>query len=46
MSDETPVPPARRRAFPQVTEDWAATAVGLLLLVLILTGVISRGVLQ
>ncbi|MFI9530055.1 hypothetical protein [Micromonospora rosaria] len=46
MSDETPVSPARSRALPQISEDWAATAVGLLLLVLILTGIISRGVLQ
>lgn len=34
-----------RRPFA-ISEDWAATVVGLVLLVLILTGVISQGVLQ
>jgi len=29
-----------------ISEDWAATVVGLALLVLILTGVISQGILQ
>lgn len=29
-----------------INEDWAATIVGLALLVLILTGVISKGILQ
>jgi hypothetical protein len=29
-----------------LSEDWAATVVGLVLLVLILTGVISQGILQ
>ncbi|WP_410813957.1 hypothetical protein [Micromonospora sp. 067-2] len=30
----------------RISEDWAATVVGLVLLVLILTGVISKGILQ
>jgi hypothetical protein len=30
----------------RISEDWAATAVGLLLLVLIVSGVITKGVLQ
>jgi hypothetical protein len=30
----------------RISEDWAATVVGLVLLVLILTGVISQGILQ
>ncbi|GAA1833695.1 hypothetical protein GCM10009682_60130 [Luedemannella flava] len=29
-----------------ISEDWAATVVGLLLIALILTGVITKGVLQ
>ncbi|MEV4755944.1 hypothetical protein AB0J86_12630 [Micromonospora sp. NPDC049559] len=46
MSDETPTPapPPGRAAW--ISEDWAATVVGLVLLVLILTGVVSKGVLQ
>ena len=40
MSDEPD-----RRSFT-ISEDCAATAVGLILLVLILTGVITKGVLQ
>ncbi|MET7420697.1 hypothetical protein [Dactylosporangium sp. NPDC005555] len=45
MSDNTPAPPpevsrANRLA---LSEDWAATAVGLILLVLILAGVITKG---
>jgi hypothetical protein len=38
-------PPTRTRPQLRVNEDWAATAVGLLLLLLVLTGVISKGVL-
>ncbi len=40
MSDKPP------RAGLRISEDWAATVVGLLLLVLIVTGVITKGVLQ
>jgi hypothetical protein len=34
------------RGTTRISEDWAATVVGLVLLVLILTGVISQGILQ
>jgi hypothetical protein len=41
-SEEPPAPSSR----VHVSEDWAATFVGLLLIVLIITGVITKGVLQ
>jgi len=44
MADETP-PPTPSGGF-RISEDWAATVVGLLLLVLILSGVITKGILQ
>ncbi|MET7402676.1 hypothetical protein KZZ52_35820 [Dactylosporangium sp. AC04546] len=44
MSDDPAPPPTR--SGPRISEDWAATVVGLLLLVLILSGVITKGVLQ
>jgi hypothetical protein len=40
VSDEPP-----RRGL-RISEDWAATVIGLLLLVLIVTGIITKGVLQ
>jgi hypothetical protein len=45
MSDEQQPPPSDRAAL-RINEDWAATVVGLVLIVLILTGVITKGVLQ
>jgi hypothetical protein len=49
MTDE-PTPPAAPTRAPErgftLNEDWAATVIGLVLLVLILTGVISHGILQ
>lgn len=42
--EPSPRPAGRRRV--RIDEDWLATAVGLLLLVLIISGVISKGVLQ
>ncbi len=45
MADETPPSPTPSGGF-RISEDWAATVVGLLLVVLILTGVITKGILQ
>jgi hypothetical protein len=50
MTDEpspapTPAPGDTERGFT-INEDWAATVIGLVLVVLILTGVISHGILQ
>jgi hypothetical protein len=45
MADETPPPPAPSGGF-RINEDWAATILGLLLVVLILSGVITKGILQ
>ncbi len=42
--EQSPRPEAGRRI--RINEDWLATAVGLLLLVLIISGVITKGVLQ
>lgn len=44
MSDDVPTPEQRRTL--RISEDWAATVVGLVLLALILARVISEGVLQ
>ena len=43
MSSEEPAVPSSR---VHISEDWAATVVGLVLIVLIITGVITKGVLQ
>ena len=42
-TDSTPLP-ARRRGF-KVDEDWAATILGLLLLLVVLLGLIPEGVI-
>ena len=44
MSNEDPTPPQARG--PRISEDWAATVIGLAILVLILAGVITKGVWQ
>ena len=44
MSEEPPLDESRGGL--RISEDWAATVIGLLLLVLIVTGVITKGVLQ
>jgi hypothetical protein len=44
--DERRTTPAEEPGGLRISEDWAATVVGLVLLVLIITGVITKGVLQ
>ena len=44
MSNEDPTPASGRGL--RISEDWAATVIGLAILVLILTGVITKGVWQ